>query len=233
MKILTKILFISLALFAPACATAQEHAPRQGQDAIRQLVEQFLTLQASEIPGQVTVNVGAIDPRLNVAACAAPTAALSNGSRAWGKTTVVVRCVVPTPWTLYVTANVHIQGEYIATAAPLAAGQIVSAGDLIKMTGDLGALPAGVLTNPTQAIGRTVTNALKAGMPLRQESLRTQQVVQQGQTVQVISGGIGYKVSTEAKALSNAAEGQMAQARTANGQVVSGVARSGGVLQIN
>ena len=61
---------------------------------LRQAATQFLTVQAGGLPGQITVTVGAIDPRLNLAACAAPEPFLPNGSRAWGKTSVAERAVV-------------------------------------------------------------------------------------------------------------------------------------------
>jgi len=47
-----------------------------------------------------------------------------------------------------------------------------------------------------------------------------------------VSSGPGFRVSAEARALNSAAEGQIAQARTASGQVVSGVAKAGGVVEV-
>jgi flagella basal body P-ring formation protein FlgA len=57
--------------------------------------------------------------------------------------------------------------------------------------------------------------------------------MQQGQTVKIVSSGPGFQITAEARALNNAVEGQVAQARTAGGQVISGVARPGGVLEVN
>jgi flagella basal body P-ring formation protein FlgA len=74
--------------------------------------------------------------------------------------------------------------------------------------------------------------AMRAGTPLRQDELRSQLVVRQGQTVKVVSNGPGFQVTAEAVAMSNATEGQVAQAKTSAGQVVSGVAKAGGVLEI-
>nr|WP_291983235.1 flagellar basal body P-ring formation chaperone FlgA [Candidatus Accumulibacter sp. ACC005] len=56
--------------------------------------------------------------------------------------------------------------------------------------------------------------------------------VQQGQSVKLQSTGAGFSVSNEGKALNNASDGQIAQVRTASGQVVSGVARPGGVVEV-
>ena len=104
--------YTALALLVLAGAASAQTAPaRQDHGVLRQTVSQFLTVQAGGLPGQITVTVGAIDPRLNLAACTAPQAFLPNGARAWGKTSVGVRCVAPSPWTVYIPAMVQVQGE--------------------------------------------------------------------------------------------------------------------------
>jgi flagella basal body P-ring formation protein FlgA len=212
---------------------AQERSARQEHAALHQAVDQFLQTQASGLPGQASIAIGAIDRRLNLPACAALEAFFPPGSRAWGKTTVGVRCAAPSAWTIYVTATVRVDGDYIATAVPLAQGQSIGPNDIVKVKGDLTALPAGILTDASQALGRTLSVSLPLGAPLRQEALRAQQVVQQGQLVRLVTTGPGFRVSGEARALNNASEGQVTQARTPGGQVVSGIARMGGVVEVN
>jgi flagellar basal body P-ring formation protein FlgA len=205
---------------------------RQDLPAVALVIEQFLAAQTAGLPGQVTIKVGQIDSRTNLAACAAPQAFLPAGSRAWGKTTVGVRCSEPANWTIYVPATVQVIAEYIATAKPIAQGQSLGEQDLAKLKGDLTTLPSGVVTDTTLAVGRTLAVSLPSGVPLRQDVLRSRQAVQQGQMIKLVTNGQGFRVSTEARALNNAAEGQIAQARTASGQVVSGVAKAGGVVEI-
>ena len=224
--------FALLAALALPAGISHAQTPRQDTAALRHVVEQFLRVQASGLPGDVNIQVGQIDNRTNLAACAAPEAFLPKGSRVWGKTTVGVRCTTPSPWTIYVGATVQVIGEYVVTAAPLAQGQTIGPNDVVRIKGDLTALPNGIITDASQAVGRTVISSLTAGIPLRNDALRAQQAVQQGQTVRLVSNGPGFSISAEAKALNNAAEGQVAQARTASGQVVSGVARAGGVVEV-
>ncbi len=226
MKLLILLFVAILTLPALAASARQDHA------ALRHTAEQFLHAQATGLTGTVHINIGSIDPRLNLAPCPAPAASFPAGSRAWGRTTVALHCTAPTVWTIYVPATVQVMGEYIITAVPLASGKKLEDSDVTKATGDLTVLPAGIVTDAIEAKGRILTVALKAGAPLRQDQLRNRQAVQQGQTVQLISGGHGFQVSAEARALTNAAEGQIVQARTAGGQVVSGVARLGGVLEV-
>ncbi len=215
-----------------ASAQVVEPAPRQDLGALKQAAEQFLRTQAKGLPGEVRVTVGAIDPRLKLPACTVPEAFLPPASKAWGKTTVGVRCTTPSSWTIYVSAQVQVQGEYIAAATPLAQGQTISQTDLAKVKGDLTALPAGVITDASQALGRSTATNIALGSPLRQDALRTQQAIQQGQAVRVVVNGAGFSVSSEARALNNANEGQLTQVRTPAGQVVSGIAKLGGIVEL-
>jgi flagella basal body P-ring formation protein FlgA len=206
--------------------------PRQDLAVLKQTAEQFLLTQANGLPGEVRVTVGAIDPRLKLPVCPVPEAFLPPSSKAWGKTTVGVRCNVPSAWTIYVSAQVRVHGEYIAAAAPLAQGQTIGQGDIARVKGDLTNLPSGVITDPSQAIGRTAASTIALGAPLRQDALRNQQAIQQGQAVRVILNGDGFSVSSEARALNNANEGQLTQVRTAAGQVISGIAKLGGIVEL-
>jgi flagella basal body P-ring formation protein FlgA len=225
--------FAALTLCALATTCLAQSAPaRQDLGVLRQAVTQFLTVQAGGLPGQISVTVGAIDPRLNLAACAAPEAFLPNGARAWGKTSVGVRCSAPSPWTVYIPAMVQVQGEYLAATVPLAQGQVVGPNDIAKVRGDLTALPPGVITEPSQAVGYTVARTVAVGAPLRQDALRSQQAVVQGQMVRLVSSGPGFKVTTDGRALANGSDGQTIQVRGPNGQVVSGVARLGGLVEV-
>ena len=224
------LLMLTLPLWLQAFAL--EPGARQQHAALQQTVEQFVHTQAAGLPGTTSISVGAVDPRLNLPACVAPQAFLPAGSRAWGKTTVGVRCTAPVSWTVYILATVRVHGDYVVAAAPLAQGQSISANDLAKAKGDLTTLPAGVITDAAQAIGRTLSISLPAGAPLRHDVLRAQQAIQQGQMVRVTSTGPGFRVSAEARALNNANDGQVAQARTASGQVISGVARMGGIIEV-
>ena len=228
----THIAAILFLLAAPLALAQQPIAQRQKLPALRAVVEHYLQTQSAGLPGQVSIKVGNVDPRTSLAACPAPEAFQQPGARAWGKTTVGVRCTAPMPWTVYIQATVSVVAEYVAAAVPLAQGQPVDAGQLVMLQGDIAAMPNGIITDMAQAIGRTPTASLQAGTPLRLDTLKSKPVVQQGQAVRLVSTGSNFSVSTEARALGNAGEGQVAQARTRSGTVVSGTARAGGVIEI-
>lgn len=227
-----KTSLFSIVLMFAGAALAQQLPARQDPETIRKVVEQFLRIQSAGLPGQVSITANALDERANLAACAAPEAFMPPGSRLWGRTTVGVRCAVPAAWTVYIPATVKVVADYLTTAAPLAQGQVVLPQHLAKARGDLTQLPAGILTDASQAVGRALAMSLPAGAPLRNDALRAQAAILQGQTVRLTSAGAGFRISAEAKALNNAAEGQVVQARTSSGQVVSGVAKNGGIVEV-
>ncbi|GAB3459693.1 flagellar basal body P-ring formation chaperone FlgA [Massilia terrae] len=224
------IAFLALLLAAPlALADARPQNPA----ALTHVVQQFLQTQTAGLPGQVKVSVTPPDARLAMPACPAPEAFLQPGARAWGNTTVGVRCTAPTAWTIYMQAQVSVTADYVASAVPLAQGQPIEPGQLVLLKGDIAAMPAGILTDIGQAVGRSPLVSLPAGAPLRTDSLKRKMVVQQGQAVRLVSSGANFSVSAEAKALANAGEGQVVQVRTASGSVVSGTARANGVVDVS
>ena len=210
----------------------QPVAARQDLGAVRKVVEQYLATQTAGLTGKVSINVGKIDQRMSLAACPAPEAFQQPGARAWGKTTVGVRCAAPAAWTVYIQAQVSVVSEYVAAAVPLAQGKEIDKSQLAILSGDIAALPNGVVTDIAQALGRTSTVSLAAGAPLRLDLLRSKPVVQQGQLVKVVSSGNGFSVSAEARAIGTAADGQVVQARTPGGAIISGLARAGGQVEV-
>ncbi len=212
-------------------ATAQQSA-KQNIGVIKTKVTEFLEVQTIGYPGKVSVHAGAIDPNLRLPQCADMQVFLPAGSRAWGKTSVGVRCNAPSSWTIYVQSTVNVVAQYLVAAAPLAQGQVVTNQDLLFESGDLTQLPAGVFTDQAQAVGRTVSISMQAGMVLRQEMLKISPVVQQGQTVKLTSTGNGFSVSAEGQAMTKANEGQIVQVKVASGQIVTGIARNGGQIEV-
>jgi len=228
-RLLSTLMLVALSCSAQA---RQAAAARQDPAALRQTVEQFLQAQTAGVPGQVSVTVGAVDTRMALAPCPAPQAFMMPGARAWGKTTVGVRCAAPSNWTVYIQAKVSVEADYVVAAVPLAQGQPIEAHQLATVKGDLAALPAGIATDISQIVGRSSNGSLAAGTPMRIDTLRSKPVVQAGQIVRLVTSGAGFSISAEARAIGRADEGQLVQVRTPGGQQVSGIAKAGGTVEV-
>jgi flagella basal body P-ring formation protein FlgA len=200
-------------------------------DPVLDTAERYMRQQTQGLPGTVSITMGRIDTT-RLPTCTAHEAFSPPGMRLSGKTNVGVRCLGPAIWNVLVPLQISVIGNYVLTARPLVAGQVIQSGDLATATGDLSSLPTGVLNDPTSAIGKTMRNSLASGHPLRSDQLLAQLVIRQGQNVRVISRGPGFSASAEGKAINNAAEGQIAQIRMNTGQTVSGVAKADGSVEI-
>ncbi len=229
------LLMASMVLLAAATQTraAPPAQATQAPAAIMATVDEYLRVQTSGLPGQVEYNVGAVDPRLTLPACATPEAFTPPGARLWGKTHIGVRCASPSAWTLYVPVIVRITGTYLVAARALTPGQTLNTQDYTATTGDLTQLPAGIAQDPAQVLGRTLNGTLAAGQPVRTDLLRAPTVIQQGQSVKLVTKGRGFEVTADGKALSQGVLGQVVQVRSPSGQTIHGIARHGGLVEVN
>ncbi|MFZ6753490.1 flagellar basal body P-ring formation chaperone FlgA [Undibacterium sp. Dicai25W] len=230
-KFIMALIGLPLSISHPMAAEMTES--RQDHDRIRQIASEYLQQLSTAQPGVADISVGPVDSRLNLSECQALVPFLPTGSKAWGKTTVGVRCTAPSAWTIYLRANVQITAEYYVAAHSLTKGQVLAIDDLSKIKGEISNLPVGFINNPDQAIGRAIQISVSSGTLLRLDSLKNPAVIQQGQSVRVISRGNGFEVTTDAQAITNASEGQIAKAKTANGVTLSGVAKAGGIIEIS
>ncbi|MDH6591140.1 flagella basal body P-ring formation protein FlgA [Variovorax sp. TBS-050B] len=220
---------LAMALCA-AAASPIAAAPLAGE--ARVAIDRFLQAQTAGLPGTVRIRVdapasGALPP------CDAVEPFLPRGAAPWGRVSVGLRChSEDRPWTRFVLAHVAVTGSYVVATRNIDAGQAFGAGDFAVRSGDLTALPRSVLTDAAELQGVVAANRITAGVPLRRELVRGVTVIQQGQTVKVVAEGPGFAVSTEARALTSAAVGATARAKTLDGRVVSGVADEEGQLRL-
>lgn len=216
------------ALTAPARSATQQPAPLSGS--ARPVIERFLLSQIAGLPGKVGIAIdtpmsGALPP------CDALEPFLPSGARLWGRVSVGVRCNASQPWTRYVPTYISVVSTYYVAAHPIDAGQALTPADAVAREGDLTTLPGSVIVDPAQLNGVIASNRIASDAPLRRELLRGVAVVQQGQTIKVVTRGAGFVVSNEGKAMTNAAVGAIVQVKMQGGQLLSGVVRPDGTVE--
>ncbi|AIP09289.1 flagella basal body P-ring formation protein FlgA [Burkholderia pseudomallei] len=218
---------------AAASATAAGAVPAGQQDgeSIRRAALAFLQQQAAGLPGKTTVTVAPAFPR-GLAACTTLEPFLPSGARLWGRTTVGVRCAGERPWTIYLQAKLAVQATYYVAARQIAPGETLTAADLVARDGDLTLLPLAVITDAQQAVGATALTRVAAGLPLRQDLLKSAASVSIGQTVRVVASGQGFTISAEGSVLNNAAPGQQVRVRMAAGQIVTAIVKDAATVEI-
>jgi flagella basal body P-ring formation protein FlgA len=227
----------AIAQRSPQTATAPtpaQPAPLPGQqdpEAIHAAALAFLQQQAVGLPGKVDITVAPAFPR-GLAACTSLEPFMPTGGRLWGRLTVGVRCAGERPWTLYLQARISLHATYYLAARAMAPGEVFTAADLVARDGDLTGLPQAIVTDPSQAVGSVSLVRIAGGMPLRRDMLKSASAVAIGQTVRVVAAGDGFSISSEGSAMNNASPGQQVRVKTANGQIISGIVKDGGTVEI-
>jgi flagella basal body P-ring formation protein FlgA len=221
-----------LALFATllSCANPLLAATPQSHAQIRDVALAYAQAQTRSLPGKVGIQIGDIDARTVLRACGALEAFLPSGSQLIGKTTIGVRCNEKPAWSIFVQATIRVTAPLLVANRPLAQNTVLGANDFSLQSGELG--QPGILTDPSQAIGKTLKFGIGAGQVLRQDMLRAPFVITQGQAADVRVRSTGFSVRSTGQALNNAAEGQNVQVRMPSGQVVSGTANSDGTVEV-
>ncbi len=210
---------IALGFLAPAWALGASQDP----GALKTHAEKFLRTQTAGVPGKVSIEVQ--PARAALPACSALDAFLPVGTRPVGRISVGVRCLAPGSWTVYLQARVRAIAPYAATARALSAQHALGPDDIVLREGDLGTLPADIVTDPAAILGHRAVSGLAAGAPLRTATLRPPLAVQQGQVTRLVLQGPGFAVRSEGQALANAGIGERVRIKTRSGQVVSGIAQ--------
>lgn len=223
------LLFISLLFVLPTQAVAQASAP-QNHAEIHEVVAAFVRAQTLTLPGQITIKVDEIDRRVVRPACPSLEAFLPPGSKLLGNSMVGVRCPGKKGWSLFMPVHVTVSVDVLITNKPLAQGHVLQADDISSQNAEL--TQTGILTSPSQAIGKVLKNSVGAGQVLKQDILRAPYAVTQGQAVQLKVEGTGFSIRSEGHALNNAEDGQAVKVKTPSGQVVSGTARPDGLVEI-
>lgn len=181
---------------------------------------------------RIQVQVGKLGPTMNAAPCANPEVQTARGTRLWGRSTVALRCPNQTAWSLRVPINVRVWGDALVATRPLSASTTIEASDLRSSIVELTQEPQGMVTELSQLAGQVPTRMIRTGQPIPLVALRIPPAVNQGDPVKVIGRGKGFSVATEGVALGTALEGQNVRVRTPSGRILTGIAKSGRLVEV-
>lgn len=228
MRILISLSFFTSLLF-PVALTAQE---LQSLPAIQQAVEAFVREKTAQLPGEYIVTASRVDARLKLTRCTQLQPYLPSGSRLWGNTSVGVRCSGPESWSLYVPVQIKVSNRVLVAVRPITSGQKVQAEDVELQLRDITRFAGSALTSLDQTVGRYVVTPVANGTVLRAEMLRAANIIRQGQTVQIMAKGNGFTVTSDGQAMGNAGQGEVITVKTRSGQLIKGIAKSEGVVEV-
>jgi flagella basal body P-ring formation protein FlgA len=229
---LIAIIFIFMSINCGATGVATIGTPRAAEDSIKTQLQRFIDEQTSRIPGRIEVDVGQLDPRLNLAPCARTEAYLAAGARLWGKSQVGLRCVSGAFWNVFLPVQVRVFGPALVTTRSIQAGQPLQQDDFREQELELTKEPGRPVLDLAALENKTLSRSIASGVIVREEWLRAIPVIQSGDQVRVHATGTGFSITSEGYALNSATEGQQVKVRAESGRVVTGIARQGRIAEI-
>ena len=228
---------LALALLGTACTgvAAQNSLP-----ALNALGEQWVQNAIVQeeggqgLPLRMEVQVGKLDPRLQLAPCNQVEAYLPAGSKLWGRTRIGLRCAEQgaRPWNVFLPVTVQAWGPGWVLATNVNSGEALDASSATQAEVDWAADPSPVLVQPGDWVGQTATRNLMAQQVLRQSMVRPAVVFQKGGTVKLLSKGSGFVITSSGKAVTAAGVGETVKVRMDNGQLVSGTVNAQGDVEV-
>ena len=146
---------------------------------------------------------------------------------------MAVKCAHPAPWTVHVRATVTAEVALPMLTAAMNRGDIIGPGDVEWRTQQVSRALVGYLVNDQKIIGKELRKHLRAGSPLRASDLMSPQIVDRGQTVDLVAQSAGLVVNMQGKALANGSEGDRLLVKNlSSGKRVEGLVLASGTVLI-
>lgn len=162
--------------------------------------------------GRVAVQMVPLDPRLTLTPCEDLSLEIPGG-RVLGRVAVHARCRAPSPWQIYLTAQVEVELPVVVVTRPVPRDSVVRAGDVTLAEQDLAQLRDGYLTELDDVVGMSARTSLRADAVLYQRQLSAPRLVSRGDLVTLATVVGQVTVTTRAEALSDGVYGEQIEVR--------------------
>ena len=223
-----------IAVLLCSAAGAAESALVQSVESIAAAAREFASKHGLQTGARRTIEVGALDTRLRLAACAEPLhASAAPGMRSNLRMTVEVRCSSPGGWRLFVPVKIKAFDKAVVATRALPRGHVLTAADVSLIESDVSSLPPGYAQDPAAMVGRRVARPMTAGAVLATGAFAIDPTVRRGQAVTLLARA--GNVSVRASGVAVTAGGLQERIKIKNlssGRVIEGVVRSDSLVEI-
>ena len=227
-----KILLITLLMACGMEVRAADDVTWEDPARIREVAASFVRQQASP---QARVEVGLLDERLKLPACAdAPEAFSPAGNNARGSLSIGIRCAAPVAWTLYIPVRISETREILVLNRALGRGEVITPEAVSFQPRDITSLPYGYLGSLPEIVGKTVKRPLTSGSVLTPDAIESQRIIKRGQIVTLFSRIGGAEIHAQGTALSDAARGDRLRVENSSSRrVVEGIVRTADTIEVS
>lgn len=130
---------------------------------------------------------------------------------------------------LMILAPCGAVAETLIAARTIRAKQIIGAGDVTLVAGDI----PGTLIDPAEAIGQEARGVIYAGRPVRIDEVGPPAIIERNQIVPLIYRNIALTLKTDARALARAGVGDTIRVMNLSSRAtVTGIVAADGTVQV-
>lgn len=149
-----------------------------------------------------------------------------------GKVFVTARCLDGQRWSARLPLWLSPVAPLAFASRALPREHVLTESDVEWRTVELAQYPQDSASEASQLVGRVLKQGLKAEQPVRLALLRTAFAVRRQQQVRLRAVMPGFTINSEGVAQNDAGAGERVRVRTPGGQLVEGVARDGGIVEV-
>ncbi len=227
-------LIVSVILTVPSLLISVAAAPLHPLADIAAIAEDFLQdTGARQFGDNLSVEIQSPDPRLRLALCDTELTVFSTpGARAFGNTSVGVKCEGRVSWTLYLRARIRVWQEVLVSRGALSRGDTLTEQDVMVQKMDISQVGGRFLHSATQVVDMELRRSLAPGVIVTLNMLQAPRIVGRGDRVSLIAKAGNLTVQVAAKALSAGAVGDhISVENIATQRIVQGVIMASGVVR--
>lgn len=209
------------------------HANTQPLNSIQAAAEAFVRSRLPDSKAKHYVTASQLDARLRLAACDSPLEAFSNSNDIGARTTVGVRCLSPSPWTIYVPVSVEVEVPVLVLRRALSRRAPVTLADVEPQVRRLPGSASKFISDVTSLQGHHLKRSLPAGAALTVDALAPNILVRRGQQVTLIAQAGGVEIRAKGQALTEGGAHERVRVQNMTSQkIVEGVVESGDVVRV-
>ena len=176
------------------------------------------------------IEVAEIDPKLQLTLCndlafSTQTHVVSGNFR------IKAECRAPEKWSIFLSVTIFKPSQYWVLKQSLDSNKTLDAQDLQSVTEyRINPIP-GRAKDLSHILGLRLSHAMKAGSVVRYADLSSEPALSRGQRVKVLAIGKGYEIHQEGVLLGNTYDGEIARVQINSKRIISGTARTGGIVE--
>ncbi len=209
LKIIACTLMGCLMIAGAGPTMASDDATQPHRD-ILDAAHRYLTENLAPDDPQARIELTPLDHRLKLTRCESPLEAFSPpGGVKIGRTSVGVRCASPSPWTLYVSADVVIEMPVVVVTRDLARGEALQTSDLALQVADTSHLLRGYYETTDRVAGETLKRNITRGQVITPSMLVVRKTVKRGEQVTILADTGTIQVRMQGKALKHGNPGDL------------------------